>query len=213
MENPNLQKRMNMVKNQIQARGINSERVLNALRKVPREEFVPAQYSALAYEDAPINIGSEQTISQPYVVALMTDKLNISKTDKVLEVGTGSGYQTAILAELAGEVFSIERIKSLSLTAQKVLESLSYNNIHFRVGDGFLGWKEAGPFNCIILTAAPINIPSTLIDQLALGGRIIAPIGSQSGQKLQLLTKGPKEIKKEELIPVRFVPMLPDTIA
>lgn len=202
-----------MVKTQIQPRGISSEAVLSALRKVPREKFIPPQYSELAYDDSPINIGNDQTISQPYIVALMTEKLNIRKTDKVLEIGTGSGYQTAVLAELAKEVFSIERIEKLSLSAQKILGSLSYKNIKFKIGDGFLGWREASPFNCIILTAAPINIPTTLLDQLAVGGKMIAPIGTQASQRLQLITKGPKEIKKEELIPVRFVPMLPDTIA
>lgn len=203
------QKRESMVRYQIQARGIKDSRLLEAMLKVKRHLFVPLQYRYLAYVDAPLPIGEDQTISQPYIVALMTELLGLKGNEKVLEIGTGSGYQTAILAELAKEVYTIEIVEPLARRAEKILSDLGYSNIHVRRADGFLGWPQAAPFDAIIVTCAPENIPPSLIEQLSEGGRLVIPVGS-SWQELKLLHKrGGKEIVSD-IIAVRFVPMVRD---
>lgn len=211
MEKPSVQDeyaelRNRMVVEQIASRGVSDPRVLAAMRKVPRHEFVPEEYRDLAYRDTPLPIGYGQTISQPYIVAYMTEQLHIGKEDTVLEIGTGSGYQAAVLAELASEVYTIEIIPELAERAKKTLRRLGYNNVHVRIGDGYKGWPEHAPFDAIILTAAPPRVPQPLIDQLKEGGRLIAPVG-EDYQELVLIRKENGEILRENLIPVRFVPM------
>jgi len=200
------EKRAAMVMTQIISRGVHDERVLEAMRKVPRERFVREKDLDLAFYDGPLSIGGGQTISQPYIVAYMTEMLKLSKTDRVLEVGTGSGYQTAVLAEVAAEVYSIEIVEDLSDRARGILDELGYDNIHLRVGDGSEGWPEHAPYDAIIVTAAPARVPERLVEQLADGGRMIVPVGIYE-QYLRLVTKRGHEVKKENLIGVRFVPM------
>ncbi len=197
-----------MVESQIEARGVKDQRVLEAMRRVPRHAFVPPDLAPYAYSDEPLPVGEGQTISQPYIVAYMTEVLSLKGKEKVLEVGTGSGYQTAILAELADRVFSIEIIGGLSLRARAVLEGLGYVNIQFRVGDGSLGWSEEAPFDRIMVTAAcAAGIPPALRDQLRDGGRMVIPVGSVS-QELVLITRRGEEFAEARLIPVRFVPLI-----
>ena len=185
-----------MVEAQLQAKGIRDERVLRAVGRVPRHKFVEEALAGRAYGDYPLPIGEGQTISQPYMVALMSEKLNLSGKERVLEIGTGSGYQTAILAELAAEVYSIERIPSLSSRAEGLLEELGYDNIQLTVGDGSLGWPDAAPFDGIIVTAGAPDMPPPLVQQLAEGGALVIPVGSESSQELQILRKrGGKLIK------------------
>jgi len=198
--------RKRMVETQIRARGVKDARVLKAMEKVPRHRFVPEHLWDEAYFDEPLPIGYGQTISQPYVVAYMTEQLGLTGDEKVLEIGTGSGYQAAILAELAKEVYTIEIIPELGKRAAEVLKELGYENVHVRIGDGYRGWPEAAPFDAIILTAAPDHVPQPLLDQLKVGGRMILPLGDFY-QDLVLITKTEKGIKKERKIPVRFVPM------
>ncbi len=198
--------RKRMVETQIRARGVKDSRVLKAMEKVPRHQFVPEHLWDEAYFDEPLPIGYGQTISQPYVVAYMTEQLKLTGEEKVLEIGTGSGYQAAILAELAKVVYSIEIIPELGRQAAEVLKKLGYQNVHVRIGDGYRGWPEAAPFDAIILTAAPDHVPQPLLDQLKVGGRMILPLGDFY-QDLVLITKTEKGIKKERKIPVRFVPM------
>jgi len=198
--------RNSMVESQIIRRGVKNEHVLAAIRKVPRHEFVPAEEKNHAYFDEPLPIGEDQTISQPYIVAYMTEQLNLKKTDKVLEIGTGSGYQAAVLAEIADSVFTIEIVDVLAKRAEKTLTELGYKNVYVKSGDGYAGWGEHAPFDAIIITAAPPKIPQPLIDQLKIGGRLIAPVG-KIFQELVLLKKTEKGIKKNKLLPVRFVPM------
>lgn len=190
---------------------IESASVLAALKKVPRHVFVPDVLQAHAYDDTPQVIGHQQTISQPYIVALMSQMLDLKPTDRVLEIGTGSGYQAAVLAELAGEVFSIEIIPWLASCAAHTLTSLGYKppKLHTRCADGFLGWPEAAPFDAIILTAAPEQIPQPLLDQLGKGGRLVVPVGDQThGQQLQRITRDTNGVLHRELgLPVLFVPM------
>ncbi|MBD3286807.1 protein-L-isoaspartate(D-aspartate) O-methyltransferase [candidate division WOR-3 bacterium] len=182
--------RESMVARQLAYRDITDERVLDAFRKVPRHLFVPDSSKSSAYGDFPLPIGEGQTISQPYIVALMTQLLNVSDTSKVLEIGTGSGYQAAILAELAKEVYTIEYLPSLAKGAERILDSLGYDNVHVRAGDGFLGWPENAPFDGIIITCAPEKLPEPLTEQLAIGGRIVVPVGSQyQAQTLSVYTK------------------------
>lgn len=200
--------RFQMVEDQILRRGIKDRCVLEAMRKIPRHFFVPEKLKSRAYCDEPLPIGEEQTISQPYIVAYMSEKLKLSGKERVLEVGTGSGYQTAVLAESAHQVFTVELHESLSRKAGKVLADLGYSNIRFRVGDGARGWEEASPFDAIMVTAAPLDIPKALTEQLAVGGRMIIPVG-EFHQDLILITKQKKNLKKNTLIPVRFVPLLP----
>jgi len=201
------QAREQMVKRQIMARGVKDPLVLEAMLKVPRHLFVPEKYRKEAYDDHPLPIGYGQTISQPYIVAYMTEKLGLKGGEKVLEIGTGSGYQAAVLAEIAGEVYTIEIICELAESAEKRLKELGYKNIFVRCADGFFGWPEKAPFDAIIVTAAPEHIPKPLIDQLKPGGKMILPVGKHF-QELVLVKKlKDGRIEKQTLLPVRFVPM------
>lgn len=198
-----------MVERQLRGRGIGDERVLDAMTRVPRHRFVPAEQQAEAYADRALPIGFGQTISQPYVVAFMTEALKIAPTDAVLEIGTGSGYQAAILAELAREVYTIELVPELAERSARTLESLGYHNVHVRAGDGYAGWPEHAPFQKIIVTAAPEEVPPALVDQLAVGGIMVLPVGPQRGdQELRILTKTERGVVTERSLPVRFVPMV-----
>ncbi|HEY7446774.1 MAG TPA: protein-L-isoaspartate(D-aspartate) O-methyltransferase [Vicinamibacterales bacterium] len=199
--------RQTMVDDQIQGRGITDQRVLAAMRSVPRERFVPANVSTEAYADHPLPIGFGQTISQPYIVAYMSEALQISKSSKVLEIGTGSGYQAAVLGELAGDVYSIEIVPQLAERARQTLSALGYKNIRVRTGDGYLGWPEQAPFDRIMVTAAPDHVPQPLIDQLATGGRLVIPVG-RAEQDLLLITRTPQGVVQQRTIPVRFVPLV-----
>jgi len=198
--------REQMVREQMEARGIRDARVLAALRKVPRHLFVPPEEQGEAYDDYPLAIGHGQTISQPYIVAYMTEALELKPRDRVLEIGTGSGYQAAILAELAAEVYSIEIVEPLAKQAEARLRRLGYSKVQVRAGDGYRGWPEAAPFDAIIVTAAPGHIPQPLVDQLREGGRMILPLG-QWEQDLVRLRRTREGILREYLLPVRFVPM------
>lgn len=195
-----------MVDTQICARGITDPAVIAAMRTVPRHLFVPPDQRAYAYYDTPLPIGCSQTISQPYIVALMTEALKLDKTSRVLEIGTGSGYQTAVLAEIADSVYSIETIPELHERAKKLLESLGYDRVHLRLGDGYYGWEEYAPFDAIIITAAPREVPKPLLDQLADGGRMVVPVGDFY-QELLLLHRTGDKIRKRSLGGVIFVPM------
>ena len=199
--------RQEMVELQIKRRGIRDKRVLEAMLKVPRHLFVPEQMKELAYGDEPLPIGEGQTISQPYIVAYMTETLKLTGREKVLEIGTGSGYQTAILAELAREVYTVELIPELSRRAQKVLSELGFQNIHFLVGDGTRGWPENAPYEAILVSAAPATVPRSLIDQLKDNGRMIIPVGTDY-QELVLIRKIMDGWEEERLIGVRFVPLV-----
>lgn len=197
-----------MVESQLIPRGIRDARVLDAMRKVPRHLFVdePIQYKA--YDDTPLPAGEEQTISQPYMVAIMTELLELKGSERVLEIGTGSGYQAAILAELSGHVYSIERIESLSKKAEEVIRTLGYSNIYFRVSDGTLGWPEEAPFDRIIITAGAPELPEPLIKQLSEGGILLAPVGDRSSQQLIKGKNKKGELIKELHTPCVFVPLL-----
>jgi protein-L-isoaspartate(D-aspartate) O-methyltransferase len=197
-----------MVERQIKARGIKNEKVLAALLKVERHLFVPEYLKDSAYIDSPLPIGEGQTISQPYIVALMTELLVLQGSERVLEIGTGSGYQAVILAEIAKEVYTIEIVKVLAEGAQKTIKKLGYKNIKVKYGDGYLGWKEFAPFDRIIVTCAPESIPQPLIEQLSEGGRMVIPVGAEDTiQELQVVEKKQDTIKNISSIPVRFVPM------
>ncbi len=198
-----------MVQDQLASpgRGITNERVLAVMGKVPRHEFVPIQVRGGAYADTVLPIGYAQVISQPYVVAFMTEQLQPKPTDRVLEIGTGSGYQAAVLAELVKEVYTIEIIAPLAERAQADLKRLGYKNIKFRTGDGYKGWPEAAPFDAIIVTCAPEQVPAPLVEQLKDGGRMIIPVGGSGNQHLVLLRKEGKQLEKQAVLPVRFVPM------
>ncbi|MCZ7585472.1 MAG: protein-L-isoaspartate(D-aspartate) O-methyltransferase [Deltaproteobacteria bacterium] len=195
-----------MVRLTIEARGVKDGHVLAAMRKVPRHEFVPPAQRRLAYSDTPLPIGHDQTISQPYIVAFMTEALKLKPGDKVLEIGTGSGYQAAVLAAITDKVFTIEIVCGLAKEADARLKRLGYKNVTGKCGDGYKGWKEHAPFDAIIVTAAPDHVPKPLVDQLAEGGRLVMPVGRMF-QELVRLTKNGAELKKESLLPVRFVPM------
>jgi protein-L-isoaspartate(D-aspartate) O-methyltransferase len=199
--------RQAMVEEQLLPRGITNDRVLTVMRKVPRHEFVPMTFRAHAYDDRPLPIGFSQTISQPYVVAFMTEQLEPKPTDRVLEVGTGSGYQAAVLAELVKEVYTVEIIKELAQRAEADLHRLGYTNVHVRAGDGYLGWTDAAPFDAIIVTCAPENVPPPLVAQLKDGGRMIIPVGARGFQQLVLLRKEGERLETRAVLPVRFVPM------
>jgi protein-L-isoaspartate(D-aspartate) O-methyltransferase len=199
--------RRKMVDYQIRARGVRDPRVLAAMEKIPRHLFVPENLRAYAYADEPLPIGEGQTISQPFIVAYMTEALGLRGTERVLEVGTGSGYQSALLAELAREVFTIEIIESLSLGAQEILGGLGDRNVRFKVGDGSQGWPEEAPFDAIMVTAAAGRIPEALEAQLGPEGLMIVPVGTDS-QELFLVRSGKKGLKRERLLPVRFVPLV-----
>jgi len=193
---------------ELREKGIRDERVLSAMEKVPRHLFVLPEYLFAAYDDRPLPIGLGQTISQPYIVALSTEALELSGEEKVLEIGTGSGYQTAILAELAKEVFTVERLPELSWEAQERLRRLGYTNVHFRVGDGTKGWPEEAPFPAILVTAAAPKVPKSLFAQLAEGGRMVIPVGGRFHQDLWLVRKVGGEPVYEHLCPVTFVPLI-----
>lgn len=200
--------RRDMVENQIIRRGISDENVIKAMLKVPRHEFVPLPNRFRSYVDSPLPIGEGQTISQPYIVAFMTEAIHPQKDDIVLEIGTGSGYQSAVLAEIVKEVYTIEIIESLAERAKKTLERLGYSNVFVRTGDGYQGWPEHAPYDAVIVTCAPDHIPQPLIDQLKIGGRMIIPVGEQYGvQELVYLKRTETGIEKKEVLPVRFVPM------
>jgi len=198
--------RLAMVQHQIEVRGVDDKKTLAAMRKVPRHLFVPTASLSIAYADHPVSIGKKQTISQPYIVAFMTEALELKGGEKVLEIGTGSGYQAAVLAEIAGHVYTIEIIESLGRRAETLLEKCGYTNIEVRVGDGYRGWPEHAPFDAIIVTAAPDHIPQPLIDQLKPGGRLVIPVG-EFIQHLLRITKTDDGLLRENLLPVRFVPM------
>ena len=198
--------RQAMVERQIEARGIEAPTVLAAMRKVPRHRFVLPGAVSLAYEDHPLPIAAGQTISQPYIVAYMTDAAGIAPTDKVLEIGTGSGYQAAVLGEIAREVYTIEIIPELAEGARQILAELGYANVHVRAGNGYLGWPEQAPFDAIVVTAAPDEVPRALVDQLAVGGRMVVPVGT-GNQDMMIIERTPRGVIERRTIPVRFVPM------
>jgi protein-L-isoaspartate(D-aspartate) O-methyltransferase len=202
------QQRQKMVTEQLSARGIKDSLVLRAMLKVERHKFVPPDYQRLAYGDFPLPIGYEQTISQPYIVAFMTEQLRLNKHARVLEIGTGSGYQAAILAEICQAVYTIEIIPQLAIQAEKTLKTLGYQNIKVKIGDGYQGWPEYSPFDAIIVTCAPTNIPKPLQAQLAENGRMIIPVGEAYNQELVLLVKKGGKLSQKSILPVRFVPML-----
>lgn len=201
--------RKDMVNGQIMRRGVHDPRVLEAMLAVRRHRFVPEQMREMAYNDGPLPIGENQTISQPYIVAYMTEALQLSKYDKVLEIGTGSGYQAAVLAKIVNQVYSMEIISSLAQRADETLRELGYNNVKVRAGDGYKGWPEEAPFDAIIVTAAPEEVPLALKKQLKVGGRMIIPVGGRLfHQELILLVRtGDKSWEEQRLLPVRFVPM------
>lgn len=196
-----------MVKTQLVGRGIKDKRVLEAMRKVARHLFIPENMRSYAYNDEPLPIGEGQTISQPYIVAYMTEALQLNGSERVLEIGTGSGYQTAILNEIVKEVFTLELIGSLSVEAQEVLKELKYMNIFFKIGDGTLGWKEHAPYDAIMVTAAPAGVPKALKEQLKMYGKMIIPVGA-TFQELVLVIREKKKFKIKKLLPVRFVPLV-----
>ncbi|GAA4271577.1 protein-L-isoaspartate(D-aspartate) O-methyltransferase [Aquimarina gracilis] len=197
-----------MVTNQLIARGINDPATLRAMRKVPREAFVPKSIREHAYQDNPLPIGQGQTISQPYIVAFMTQILQLKPNYKVLEIGTGSGYQAAVLAEIVRSVYTIEIVEELGVSAKKVFQKLGYTNVITRIGDGYNGWEEHAPFDAIIVTAGIEEIPQPLLDQLAEGGRMIIPVGPSNQRNLVLVTKKKGKIKTKKVLPVRFVPFV-----
>jgi protein-L-isoaspartate(D-aspartate) O-methyltransferase len=203
---PRQRERDHMVKAQLLTRGISDRAVIRAMREVPRHEFVPAEDAAEAYDDHPVPIGFGQTISQPYIVAYMTEALSLNGAERVLEIGTGSGYQAAVLAKLGVKVFTIEIVEELAQRARHTFDGLGIHHITGKAGDGYRGWPEAAPFDAIILTAAPEHIPRPLLDQLAPGGRMILPLG-KTLQKLIILTNTSAGIQRKELLPVAFVPM------
>ena len=198
--------RMFMVERQLIARDITDPRVIDVMRRVPRHRFVPEDIRPRAYDDRPLPIGYRQTISQPYVVAFMTQALQLAPDARVLEIGTGSGYQTAVLAELAGTVHSIEIVPPLAERAAATLAELGYDNVEVREGDGYAGWPEAAPFDAIMVTAAPDHVPQPLVDQLAVGGRMIIPVG-EDRQTLTVLTRTDDGVTEDAVLPVLFVPM------
>jgi protein-L-isoaspartate(D-aspartate) O-methyltransferase len=202
---------MDMVEYQIRRRGVTDQEVLDAMERVPRHEFVPSQHQSQAYADHPLPIGYGQTISQPYIVALMTELLELRTTDRVLEIGTGSGYQAAILAEIVAEVFTVEIVEPLAAEAKERLERLGFENVHALHADGYHGWQEHAPYDAIIVTCAPDHIPQPLVQQLSEGGRLVIPVGPPGGyQTLWQVSKQGTEIKKRNVTGVLFVPLTGD---
>jgi len=200
------QLRERMVREQLKGRDVDDPRVLTAMRRVPRHKFVPDHIADSAYTDNALPLALGQTISQPYIVGYMTQALALKGSERVLEIGTGSGYQAAVLAELCSEVYTVEIVPELAEHARLVLESLGYHNIRFKIGDGYQGWAEFAPYDCIIVTAAPDHVPKPLVDQLKPGGRMIIPVGAMD-QELVLLEKSERGVVSKSMIPVRFVPM------
>jgi protein-L-isoaspartate(D-aspartate) O-methyltransferase len=200
--------RETMIAEQLEGRGIRSASVLRAMRKVPRHEFVPPALRHEAYADRPLPIGYDQTISQPYIVALMTQLLELKGNEKVLEIGTGSGYQAAVLAELTKAVYSIEIVEPLGRRAQEVLKRLGYRNVRVRIGDGYKGWPEHAPFDAVIVTCSPEDVPPALVEQLREGGTIVIPVGRWPDQTLYRLKKRGRSLEREAITPVSFVPMV-----
>jgi protein-L-isoaspartate(D-aspartate) O-methyltransferase len=200
--------RSRMVDEQIAYRGVMDPRVLDVMRKVPRHEFMPEALRAQAYGDHAMPIGEGQTISQPYIVALMTELLELKGDERVLEIGTGSGYQAAVLAELCGKVFTIERVKTLADKARATLDRLGYRNVAMKVYDGTYGWKEMSPFDAIIVTAAAPDVPTTLVEQLRDGGRLVIPVGERYSQVLMKIIKSPTGMVTKTSIPCVFVPLI-----
>jgi protein-L-isoaspartate(D-aspartate) O-methyltransferase len=202
------EQRARMVAETIEARGIKDPRVLAAMRRAPRHELVPAPIRSRSYEDTPLAIGFEQTISQPYIVAAMTEAAQLGPGEKVLEVGTGSGYQAIVLAEMGDlDIYSIEIVEPLAKRTHELLAKLGYTKLHLRIGDGYRGWPEAAPFDAIIVTAAPAEVPKPLVEQLAVGGRLVIPVGEAGAQQLKVIVKDAGGTTSETLFDVRFVPM------
>ena len=195
-----------MVERQIRARGISEPAVLEALAAVPRNRFVPAELAPRAYDDTPLPIGYDQTISQPYVVAFMTEAAALTPDAKVLDIGTGSGYQAAVLAEIVGQVYSIEIVPELAERSRRLLADLSYDNVEVRTGDGYRGWPDEAPFDAIVVAAAPDHVPPALVEQLAIGARLVIPVGRFT-QEILIVTKTADGSTTEAVLPVRFVPM------
>jgi len=201
--------RRRMVEDQVVARGVRDPRVIDAMLKVPRHKFVEEALESQAYQDAPLPIGEKQTISQPYMVAVMSEALVLDGTEKVLEVGTGSGYQAAVLAVLADRVFSLERIPALARRARKALDACGYSKVNIRLADGTIGWQEMAPFDAIIVTAGAPDVPRDYLDQLAVGGRLMIPVGDRMSQVLMRITRtSENEFKEEQLLGCRFVPLV-----
>ena len=201
--------RRRMVEDQVVARGIRDPRVIDAMLKVPRHKFVEEALESQAYQDAPLPIGERQTISQPYMVAVMSEALVLDGTEKVLEVGTGSGYQAAVLAVLADRVFSLERIPALARRARKALDSCGYSKVNIKLADGTLGWQEMAPFDAIIVTAGAPDVPRDYLGQLSVGGRLVIPVGDRVSQMLMRITRtSADEFKEEQLLGCRFVPLV-----
>ncbi len=200
--------RLDMIDSQLAHRGIKDKRVLDAMSKIPRHLFVPPEVTSIAYTDQPLSIGESQTISQPYMVALMSECLKLRGGEKILELGTGSGYQTAILSELGSSIYTIERISTLSIGAQGTLKHLGYENIKFKVGDGTLGWTENAPYDGIVVTAGAPGVSQVLIDQLSDGGRIVIPVGNSFSQELVVVSKINKKIKTKNICGCMFVPLI-----
>lgn len=196
-----------MVDSQLISRGFADKKVIQVMKNTPRHLFVPENLNDYAYEDGPLSIGEGQTISQPYIVAIMTELLNLKGNEKVLEIGTGSGYQAAVLSPLVDTCYTIELVEKLADNASDLLKRLGYNNVIAKCGDGYMGWPEHAPFDCIIITAAPEEIPEKLVEQLKIGGRMVVPVG-KFYQQLELITKTETGIRKKNIIPVRFVPMV-----
>ena len=202
--------RLDMVDRQIRRRGITDSRVLEALQRVERHLYVPEDHRHLAYEDSALPIGSGQSISQPYMVAAMTEALELKPESRVLEVGTGSGYQTAVLAEIAAQIYTVERLPELAIEAQALLTSLGYRNIEFRIGDGSKGWPEAAPFDAILVTAAAAQVPQPLLDQLAEGGCFVVPVGGPPDQDLYQIRRRRESYERRFITRCRFVPLVQD---
>jgi protein-L-isoaspartate(D-aspartate) O-methyltransferase len=204
-QDPSREPRLAMVEEQLQRRGIRSATVLDAMRTVPRHEFVPGEFAAFAYADRPLPIGHDQTISQPFIVAYMTEALGVERHHRVLEIGTGSGYQAAVLGRLAREVYTIEIVPELARSAAATLKRLGYTNVHVRAGDGYAGWPEHAPFPRIMVTAAPDHVPQPLVDQLAPGGRMVIPVGDRQ-QWMTILERTAAGIVQRRTLRVQFVP-------
>ena len=200
--------RSRMVEEQIMGRGVKDARVLAAMRKIPRHEFLPEAIRGVAYADQALPIGEGQTMSQPYMVALMTELLDLKATERVLEIGTGSGYQAAVLAELCEKVYTVERVKTLAAQARVVLDRLGYKNVAIKVYDGTYGWKEMAPFDAVIVTAGSPDVPSALVDQLRDGGRLVIPVGERYAQQLLKIVRKAEGTVTEKSIPCVFVPLI-----